>query len=140
MTEIRKIYLAHFLVGFATIASVTWTLYFLSYGISQSQIGLLFAVFIIILSIFDIPTGSFADIFGHKTSVAIGLLLQSITGLFFFLAPTFNGFLLGMIMAGFGAAFSSGALSSLIYDITDKTLTKGDFQKIKGRADGFFLI
>lgn len=139
MSEIKKIYLAHFLAGLATAASVTWTLYFLSHEISQSQIGLLFAVFMIALSILDIPTGSFADIFGHKASVGLGLFFHSLSFFFFFLFPTFNGFLIGMILAGLGLALQSGAWSSLIYDILKKLSKTDDFQKVQGRANGYFL-
>jgi MFS family permease len=74
MSEIRKIYIIHALVGLTTAASITFTLYFLSHGLSQLQIAQLFSLFMISLAILDIPTGGLSDMFGHKHSVAVRLL------------------------------------------------------------------
>jgi len=82
--EINKIYIAHFLAGLTTAASVTFTLYFLSHGLAQVQISQLFGVFMVSLALLDIPTGGLADLFGHKSSVAVGLFIQAISFLLFF--------------------------------------------------------
>lgn len=138
MKEIRKIYLMHFFAGLSNAASVTLTLYFLGHGLQQLQIGQLFAFFMIILAVFDIPTGGLADMFGHKTSVAIGLLFQAISFLFFFFYPSLIGFFIGMFFDAVGLAFQSGATSSLIYDLLQKENLHMDFQKVYGKANGYF--
>ncbi len=130
----------HALAGLSTAASVTFTLYFLSHGLAQAQIGQLFGFFMICLAIFDIPTGGIADMFGHKASVAIGLFFQAISFLLFFLFPNYFGFLLGMLASGVGLAFQSGATSSLMYELLQKDGLQEDFQKVSGRASGYFLI
>lgn len=140
MKEIRKIYIMHFLAGLSTAASVTFTLYFLSHGLNQAQIGQLFGFFMICLAIFDIPTGGIADMFGHKASVAVGLLFQGLSFLLFFLYPNYSGFLLGMLAAALGLAFQSGATSSLTYELLHKEGLHDNFQKVVGRASGYFLI
>lgn len=139
MIEIKKIYAAHFLAGCSTIASVTYTLYFLSHGLSQSQIGQLFAVFMISLAILDIPTGGLSDMFGHKASVVVGLFFHALGSLFFFLFPTLSGFYLGMILSALGLALQSGAWSSLMYEILDQNGVKESYQKVSGRANAYFL-
>lgn len=140
MKEINKIYLIHFLAGFANIASVTFTLYFLSHGLSQAKIGELFGIFLIVMSIFNIPTGAIADMFGHKLCVFIGLIFQALSFLLFFAYPNYNGFLLGFLASGIGLAFQTGAISSLIYEILRKENLHEDFQKVVGRAGGYMLI
>ncbi|HSX19008.1 MAG TPA: MFS transporter [Candidatus Saccharimonadales bacterium] len=140
MNEIRKIYFAHFFEGLSTAASVTFTLYFLSHGLTQAQIGQLFGFFMICLALFDIPTGGLADMFGHKASVGAGLFLQSLSFLLFFVYPTYFGFLLGMLAGALGLAFQSGATSSLIYELLHKQKMHEDFQKVIGRAGGYFSI
>lgn len=140
MSEIRKIYAAHFLAGLSNAAAVTFTLYFLSHGLNQFQIGQLFGVFMIALALLEIPTGGIADTFGHKISVALGLLFQAISFLLFFLFPNFLGFFIGMLAAALGLALQSGATSSLIYELLHKEELHKDFQKIFGRASGYFLI
>ena len=140
MKEINKIYLVHFLAGLSNIASVTFTLYFLSHGLQQFQIAQFFGIFMIIMAIFNIPTGAIADIFGHKLSVFIGLVLQSLSFFLFFAYPNYLGILMGFLASGLGLAFQSGALSSLIYEILRKENLHEDFQKVVGRAGGYMLI
>lgn len=140
MREIYKVYAANFLQGLATVASVTFTLYFLSHGLSQYQISALFSVFMISLALFEIPTGGFADTFGHKASVALGLMLHSLSFLSFALLTTFPGFLFGMIVGALGLAFQSGAYSSLVHDMLQKLEKPQDFEKVMGRGLAFFEV
>ncbi len=140
MSEVNKIYIVHFLAGFSNIAAVTFTLYFLANGLSQTQIAGLFSVFMISLALFEIPTGGFADTHGHKKSIVLGLLSQSLSFLIFFLYPTYPGFLVGMLLSALGLAFQSGAISSLIYEILHKEKLHETFQKVVGHAGGYFLL
>jgi len=128
-----------FLAGLSNMASVTFTIYFLSHGLSQLQIGELFGFFMLCMSLFNIPTGTIADIFGHKISVAIGVFLQALCFLIFFLYPNFYGFLLGMFFSGLGWAFQAGAISSLIYELLEKENLHQNFQKVFGRTNVYFL-
>ena len=139
MKEISKIYFSQFFSGFAMIASFT-PLYFLSNGVTQTQLGFLFAANILTLSLCDIPTGAIADLFGHKISVFLGTLIWSSSYLILFIAKGFPIYLLSMIVGGIGLALVSGALTSLIYDILDKQNNRKDFQKIYGTGNGIFLV
>lgn len=139
MKEINKIYLSQFFSGFAMFASLT-PLYFLSHGITQTQLGILIAANILTLALFDIPTGAIADTLGHKTSVFLGTFIWSISYLILFFANGFPLFLLSMIIGGLGVAFVSGALTSLIYDILDKMGKRDDFRKVYGRCNAIFLV
>lgn len=94
----------------------------------------------ICLAILEIPTGGLADMFGHKASVIAGLLFQSISFLFFFLFPTFPGFMVGMLFSAIGLSIQSGALSSLVYELLQKDALQSDFPKVYGKASGYFLI
>lgn len=140
MKEINKLYIAHFLAGLTNAASVTFTLYFLSHGLEQVQISQLFGIFMITLALLDIPTGGLADIFGHKASVAVGLFMQAVSFLLFAIYPTYLGFVLGMLASALGLALQSGATSSLFYELLHKENLHEDFQKVTGKASGYFLI
>lgn len=139
MRELNKIYAMSFFSGLSNAATVTFTLYFLSHGLSQAQIGSLFGFFMICMAIFNIPTGGIADMFGHKASVAIGLFFQAIAFLLFFLYPNYTGFLFGMLADAIGLAFQTGATSSLIYELLHKEGLREDFQKVIGKAGGYSL-
>jgi MFS family permease len=138
--EIHKIYAIHFLAGLTNAASVTFTIYFLSHGLSQAQIGLMFGAFMIVMSVFNIPTGAIADIYGHKISVFVGLIFQALSFLLFFASPNFIGFLIGFILSGIGLAFQTGAISSLIYEILKKENLHKSAQQVFGRANAYFLL
>lgn len=92
MREINKLYLASFFYGFGSIAAFTFTLYFLSHGLSFTEISILFSVFMISLALFEIPTGGFADTVGHKKSVYIGMFIEALYFLIFFFSTNFMDF------------------------------------------------
>lgn len=140
MKEIQKLYLAHIFIGLSNTITVVFTLYLLSYGMSQSQIALLFGFFMIVLALFDIPTGGIADMFGHKFSIVSGLLLQGISCVIFLFFPTFVGFFVGMFVDALGLAFQSGAIPSLCFELLKKEKDQDAFGKIYGRATTFMLI
>ncbi|MCK4999260.1 MAG: hypothetical protein KAS23_06990, partial [Anaerohalosphaera sp.] len=50
--------------------------YFTGLNFSMFQISLLIAAWPLATLIFEIPTGAFADIYGRKFSVLLGLFLQ----------------------------------------------------------------
>lgn len=139
MNELKKIYAMSFFSGLSAAATVTFTLYFLSHGLNQAQIGTLFGVFMVSMAVFNIPTGTIADIFGHKASVAVGLFFQAIAFLLFFLYPNYIGFLFGMLADAVGLAFQTGATSSLIYELLHKENLHEDFQKVIGRVGAYSL-
>lgn len=140
MKEITKIYFSSFFQGFASIASVTFTLFFLANTISQAQIGILFAIFMIAMAIFEIPTGGFADTFGHKKSVFLGIAIHSLSSLIFFVGTTFFHFLIAMLLAALGLAFVSGAMSSLVYDLLQREKKTDLYEKVQGKIFGYFLL
>ena len=140
MREINKIYIASFLQGFGIVASVTYTLFFLSNGLSQTQIGILFSFFMITLALLEIPTGGFADTIGHKSSIALGTFLLSLSFLILAIGTNFNIFILAMLFASAGLAFQSGATSSLIHDILHKINAVDQFEKVQGRMNSIFLL
>ena len=100
MKEIHKIYSANFLMGAAYSVAVIETLYRLSHGLDQTQIALLSSVFFISYALLEIPTGGFADTFGHKKSVFLGLVIHALAPLLVGLSPTYSMFLIGAVLAG----------------------------------------
>lgn len=137
MKEILKLYISRFIYGVGVMSTFTFTLYFLFHGLSQSQISILFSVYFLSTAIFEVPTGGFADTFGHKKSYALGLIIESFYYLIFFLFPSFWGILVGMIVAALGVSFQSGARDSLTYEIVNKIGKKDDYVKINSRINSF---
>ncbi|MDD4976682.1 MAG: MFS transporter [Bacteriovorax sp.] len=100
-------------------------------GVSFKTISLGFGVLYVILALFEIPTGVWADLFGAKKSSIIGGIIQAI-GLFLFLLSKNNSLIViaSFTLYGIGSSFISGALSALLYSST-KNEDAGKFDSNK---------
>lgn len=101
-------------------------------GFSMQQILLLEAAFALALTILEIPSGYFADIYGRKTAITLGSFIQVSGMLIFVLATTFGGFLLGELIIGIGGSLVSGAGEALLYDSLIELKREKDYKKITG--------
>lgn len=99
---------------------------------SMQQILLLEAAFALALTILEIPSGYFADIYGRKTAITLGSFIQVIGILIFVLATTFGGFLLGELIIGIGGSLVSGAGEALLYDSLIELKREKEYKKITG--------
>lgn len=87
-----------------------------SAGISFKIISIGFGCLYVVLALFEIPTGIWADVFGAKKSSLVGGLLQSFSIALFLFAPKFPVLVIvAYLIYGLGTSFISGALSALLY-------------------------
>jgi len=100
-------------------------LFFLSSGLSYTEIGILYATAEISTNILEIPTGIFADIFGRKKSMLLGFSAYLLSFTIFYFTNIFYMFIVAMILFGLGDAFRSGTHKAMILE----------YLKIKGISD-----
>jgi MFS family permease len=93
-----------------------WILYFNQINLSFIQIGIIISVYPLAHFIFEVPTGAFADIYGRKASVILGLFLSAIVFFALFFVNSFYSILLLFFFLGVSGTFSSGADTSWITD------------------------
>lgn len=103
-------------------------------GLSLTQITLVETVFWLARALGEIPTGVVADTVGRKTSLAIGVGLQSAGMLLYGIAPTFPLFMVANITWGVAATFLSGAQEALLYESLKLDGRENEYIKITGRA------
>ncbi|MDA1038488.1 MAG: MFS transporter [bacterium] len=65
---------------------------------------------------FEVPSGYFADVFGRKGSLILGVIVGTSGFFLYYLAFGFWGFALAEILLAVSAAFLSGADSAFLYD------------------------
>jgi len=95
---------------------------------------LLLSIFSIGAIIFEVPSGMFADFFGRKLSISIGMLISSLSYIWIASSSSFISFASAYSIMAIGWALISGADSALLYDSL-KMIKKEDlFKKISGRA------
>lgn len=114
------------------IMRVIAVLFLLSNDLSFKQILLLQALHAIIITIMEVPTGAFADIFGRKKTLISGSLLVT-TGCFFYcIGSQFAIFAVGELLWATGAAIISGADDALLYDSLKQNDAENRYKKIIG--------
>ena len=117
-------YLEYFIASMLFFAPAFWTVYFLNYGFNLFQIGMIVAASQLAVLVFEIPTGSFADIYGRKISVILGYFIEGIAMLSLFFIKNYSGIILIFALWGIGATFSSGSKDAWVVDTINKTNKK----------------
>lgn len=83
--------------------------------LSLFQIGTLFSIRGIIIYIFEVPSGIFADQYGKKTELMICFIFYIASFFFFFLGGSYAIVAVAMVFFGLGEAFRSGTHKAMIY-------------------------
>jgi len=137
--QIIKFQLYGFLKNLKFFEPFLWV-YFLSTGINYVQIGLLIAVKEIVIYVFEVPSGVFADRYGKKTELVICFIFYILSFIIFFFGRDFYVFMAAMLLFGLGEAFRSGTHKAMIMSYLDKNNVKESKSKIYGRTRSFSLI
>lgn len=91
-------------------------LYLLEKGMSYSEIGIMYAVKEVILNLFEIPSGLFADTWGRQRTLAGSFILYIISFAVFYFSESFVLFLLAFAFFGMGDAFRTGTHKGMMMD------------------------
>ena len=108
--------------------------------LSLFQIGTLFSIRGIIIYLFEVPSGIFADQYGKKTELMICFIFYIASFFFFFLGGSYAIVAIAMVLFGLGEAFRSGTHKAMIYSYLEQ---KGWFEHktfVYGRTRSFSLI
>jgi MFS family permease len=90
----------------------------------------------IITSIFEVPSGIFADYWGHKNTVVLGTAAAIVAAIAYIAHPSFAFFILAEILLAFSGAMLSGATMSLIYGKFEKADAKVSFSGFASLLSG----
>lgn len=109
------------------------TLYWLDVGLSMQDVFLLQVLFSVAIVGLEIPSGYFADRFGRKYSLVIGMVFGSLGYLAYALSGDFWGFATAELLLAVSISFISGADSALLYDTLKQYNATDKHTKIEGR-------
>lgn len=99
-----------------TIWVVGAVYYVLSVHMNPLQLVLVGTALEVSYFVFQLPTGLFADTYGRKISVVIGMFVGGACWLFQGLVPVFAAIVVAEVVRGAGAAFIDGAESAWLSD------------------------
>ncbi len=132
--NVKKYYLAMFFRNL-WISMPVGIIYFQERGLSFLEMGLLEAIVSAIIFLTEIPSGAFADTFGRKFSTALGMFLWGLSLILTGAFSTFNGYVITVVLMGFGDSFISGAINALFYDSLKEMNKEQDYIKYTGKRE-----
>jgi MFS family permease len=132
MKNIPKLHLISFLKGFNFYAPF-YTLYFLAHGEPLSWILFTQGFYSVFAFLSEVPTGVFADKYGHKTAIVVGNIVNAFGVLSIGLFPSTAGLILNNAVQGVGEAFLSGSQEAIYYESFKKEKSGENYQKFFGK-------
>lgn len=115
-------------------------MYLLLSDIDLFRISILISVRFIIVYVFEIPSGVFADRYGKKTELITCFIFYIISFILFFIGGAYVVFILAMVAFGLGEALRTGTHKAMIMDYLDVEQLKASKGEIYGRTRSFSLI
>lgn len=113
----RNVYVMYaiiFMQGFVFYGPVA-TIYRQARGLSMSEIFIIESIALLLILIFEVPWGWFADRFGYKRTLILVNSLYFISKIIFYRAQGFEGFLLERVILAIVIAGLSGCDAALLY-------------------------
>jgi len=94
----------------------------------------------IAITLLEVPTGRFADRFGHRCSLIVGSAIQVIGMLLCWLAEGVPGLVMASLCVALGDTFRSGADQALLYESCVAAGEPQRFQQIEAKTHSLELI
>ncbi|WP_435317179.1 MFS transporter [Haloarchaeobius sp. TZWSO28] len=115
-------------------------LYFLSQGLTFTQIAALEAAYNLTTVLGEVPTGYVGDRVGRRNSLLLGtsVIAATLVGLGF--AETFPAFLGLYALWSLGYTFRSGSEDAWLYDTLTVELSEDAFARVRGRGESMALL
>lgn len=131
-------YAISFLQGLVFYGPVA-TLFRQSRGLTLSEIFLLESIFMMLMIVFEVPWGYFADRFGYKKTLSIAYFLFLLSKIVFYMSHSFMGFLIEAVIVALAISGVSGCDSAFIYECNKEEAEKS-FGKYSAFSSAGFLI
>ncbi len=113
------------------------SIYFLTLpNATVNQIGLYMGIGNLAGFLFEIPSGYFADKFGHKRTLILAKIFMICSTLSFLFIQNFYGFVLGSALISLGFAFTSGTGSAFMHETLEELGRKKEYSKIMSQNAG----
>jgi len=91
------------------------------------------------IMLLEVPTGWFADRYGHRRSLILGSFVQVLGMLCCWLGQGIPGLIAASVLVALGDAFRSGADHALLYRTCVALHREADFQRIQARTEAVRL-
>ena len=132
--RLRPLYVATFLQGLALWVPIE-KLFMSSIGFDAATIGVMAAVYAVVVPIFEVPSGVLADRWSRRGVLLIGTVAAALSATIGGLSQNIATYLVAAVFLGVFFAMQSGTLESIVYDtILEETGGSDDFERVVGRV------
>ncbi|WP_208023482.1 MFS transporter [Halorussus pelagicus] len=115
-------------------------LYFLSQGLSFTQIALLEATYNVTTVLGEVPTGYIGDRIGRRNSLLVGTGLIAATLVAIGFAGSFPALVALYVCWSMGYNFRSGSEDAWLYDTLTDDRSADEFSRVRGRGESVSLL
>jgi MFS family permease len=115
-----------------------WVFYFRQY-LTQTQVGLVEGVAVLVGILMEIPSGALADLIGKKRAMILGSLFQIASCVILINARDFTHFLLGNVVMFLGFACHSGATEAFAYDSLKESGQANKYSEVIGKSSSITI-
>ncbi|MGH4138269.1 MFS transporter [Clostridium sp.] len=137
--NVYLMYIIVFLQGFVFYGPIA-TLYRQNRNLSLSNMFLIESISWILMIIFEIPWGWFADKFGYKKTLIISNFIFFISKIVFYKANSFGMFFLERVLLAISLAGISGCDIALLYSSMEQDESEKVFGRYNAFSTGGYLI
>lgn len=109
-----------------------WVAYLLIRGFNLLDVGLFEMIFHISSLTMEVPTGVIGDLYGRKTSRALGIITYFIYIAIMLLSMNYILIIIGFVFCGISYTFESGSGDALVYDSLKEIGKENSFMKVNG--------
>lgn len=104
-------------------------------GLDELMANMVNVSFFITITICEIPTGIFADIFGRKSSFLISCFLETISFVMYGFSRNLTGFISAEMVGAIGKTFMSGAFDAWLKDSLNHSKEEVDLKKVMSTSE-----
>lgn len=115
-----------------------WVFYFRQY-ISQTQVGVVEGIAVLIGILMEVPSGVLADLLGKRNTIVAGSIFQLASCLILINSREFTHFILGNAVMFIGFAFHSGAIEALAYDSLKEKGQANNYSEVIGKSSSIII-
>lgn len=138
--NIYKFYVFQFIFGIHTVRGVFWDYMHIWGGLTYFEYMNLQAYFMIVIFLFEIPSGAIADYIGRKTGLTLSALSVSLAAFMYSIYPNILLFYIAETLWALSLALSSGTNEAFLYSSLESFGDEENLTKIMGRNQQINLI
>lgn len=109
-------------------------------GVNLKELGVIASITGAVQLILEIPSGYFADKFGHKFALLVGSFISAISVLPYVFFPGFIGGIIASAGYFGGMAFASGTMQAFMHETLKELKRDHEYSSIMGKAQSFGLM